>query len=228
MKKKENKMNGEFTTISYSVLRNKNLTAISKLLLIEILSDADDFEVSQTLYCKRLGISSNTWFNSINNLIQNGYVQRIEKFNKGGRKFYDYDIDETGSFPVDHIEKSVAPVKKEIIIKTSTPPVKEDIKPIMDWSFEEKVKEEPVAPVYEDVREDLIDDEVILPENSLKLLNDKIIQIDNDLMDYYLNNIKPYPILKKVLSKSNETIVNDFIREKFTDYKLSHKEFERN
>jgi uncharacterized protein with PhoU and TrkA domain len=78
------------------------------------------------------------------------------------------------------------------------------------------------------VREDLIDDEVILPENSLKLLNDKIIQIDNDLMDYYLNNIKPYPILKKVLSKSNETIVNDFIREKFTDYKLSHKEFERN
>jgi hypothetical protein len=91
--KKENK-SGEFTTVHYSILRNLKLGPISKLLLIEILSDSNDFTFSQTLYCNRLGITKKTYFKAIKNLEECGYIRKTKVIN---RNLYHYTISEFGN-----------------------------------------------------------------------------------------------------------------------------------
>ena len=66
---------GEFTTINYSILRDKRLTPNAKLLLIEILSDKDDFKFSEQLYMNRMGISKSVLYNALNNLKEVGYLK---------------------------------------------------------------------------------------------------------------------------------------------------------
>lgn len=73
--RKENKA-GDFTTVDYKILRNKNLTSNAKILLIEILSDTDKFQFSETLFLKRMNIAKSVYYNAINNLIENGYLRK--------------------------------------------------------------------------------------------------------------------------------------------------------
>ena len=104
---------GEFTTVPYNILRDNNLTPTAKLLLIEILSDRDDFDLSQSVYCKRLGISTGGWYKSIQNLIKFGYIKRTKKKIDGKGIYYDYIIDESGSLSTPTDEVKLDPFKED-------------------------------------------------------------------------------------------------------------------
>lgn len=86
---------GGFTSIHNSIIKDKRLSPNGFRLLVSILSDSDDkFNLSQTLYCKRLGIEKTTFFNAINNLEDCGYLKKtITK----GKKLYHYTISEYGN-----------------------------------------------------------------------------------------------------------------------------------
>lgn len=118
---------GNFTTVSYKLLRDKNLKPNSKLLLIEILSDCDSFTLSQSLYCNRLGIDKRTFTSSIKDLENNGYCRRSKIKNTN---LYHYTFSEFGnlnktveevSTPTETTPISATPIEVKPEIKTSTP-----------------------------------------------------------------------------------------------------------
>ena len=79
-------VNGEFTTIHNSILFDTRLTPNAFRLMTAILSDSDThFNLSQTLYCKRLGIAKKTFFNAVAKLEECGYLRKtstdIKNFN---------------------------------------------------------------------------------------------------------------------------------------------------
>ena len=69
--------NGKFTTIHNSILFDTRLLPNAFRLLTAILSDSDtQFDLSQTLYCDRLGITKKTFFKAIANLEEYGYLRK--------------------------------------------------------------------------------------------------------------------------------------------------------
>lgn len=70
--------NGTFTTINYTILRDKRLKPNAKLLLIEILSDTDKFKFSETLYMNRMRIAKKTLYRAIDNLETCGYLKKTK------------------------------------------------------------------------------------------------------------------------------------------------------
>ena len=74
---------GNYTTIQYSILKDIRLSANGFRLLVNILADSDDnFDLSPTVYCKRLNITKVTFFYFIKNLVECGYVKKdISKIN---------------------------------------------------------------------------------------------------------------------------------------------------
>ncbi|MEM1002359.1 MAG: hypothetical protein AAGH46_06905, partial [Bacteroidota bacterium] len=90
---RKDNVKGDFTTVNYSILRDKRLSPNSKLLLIEILSDKDDFKFSEQLYMNRMGISKTVLYKAISNLKEVGYL----KSTKIGNTHYNfYTISEYG------------------------------------------------------------------------------------------------------------------------------------
>lgn len=99
---------GEFTTIHNSILNDTRLTPLALKLLVQILSDSDDFTLSQTLYMNRLGIKENrTYLHAISNLEKCGYLKRKEidkdksiagiKKANSSKLVYHYTISEFGN-----------------------------------------------------------------------------------------------------------------------------------
>lgn len=100
--------NGKFTTIHNSILYDTRLLPNAFRLLTAILSDSDtQFDLSQTLYCDRLGITKKTFFKAITNLEECGYIRKkeiendvtIPKIKKANsnKKVYHYTISEYGN-----------------------------------------------------------------------------------------------------------------------------------
>lgn len=103
--KRRNNTAGEFTTINYAALRDPRLTPLARLLLIEVLSDSDNFTFSETLYMNRLGIKSKpTYYVHLNKLIECGYVKKDDQ-NGGHFKFY--TISEYGNLNGSSTEKKL-------------------------------------------------------------------------------------------------------------------------
>jgi len=75
---RKEKKNGTFTTINFAILRDKRLAPNAKLLLIEILSDIDGFKYSEQLYMNRMGISKDTLYRAMKNLIEHGYLKKTK------------------------------------------------------------------------------------------------------------------------------------------------------
>lgn len=98
---------GKFTTINLSVLNDTRLSTTARLLLISILSDSDEFTLSQELYKKRLGNGQSAYLNAISNLEEFGYLRKTEnesdvsipKIKKAGsnKTIYFYTISEFGN-----------------------------------------------------------------------------------------------------------------------------------
>jgi hypothetical protein len=100
--------NGKFTTIHNSILYDTRLLPNAFRLLTAILSDSDtQFDLSQTLYCDRLGITKKTFFKAIANLEECGYLRKkdvgkdeiIPKVKKANsdKILYHYTISEYGN-----------------------------------------------------------------------------------------------------------------------------------
>ena len=98
----------QFTSIHLSILNDKRLTSNAFRLITSILSDNDDtFKLSQTVYCNRLGWEPTMFKRAMENLIECGYVKRIEiskdksipGIKKAGsnKKIYFYTISEYGN-----------------------------------------------------------------------------------------------------------------------------------
>lgn len=148
---------GTFTTVNYKILRDDNLTPISKLLMIEITSDSDEFKLSQSLYCKRLNIDRKQFQRAIIDLIKNGYIRRkdISKPNKVGvksRPIYHYTVSEYGNLKSKEI---TTPTVIEVKIKeekiSSNIPTKEQGENFISWvDGLDKVKKDYLSTIITD------------------------------------------------------------------------------
>jgi DNA-binding Lrp family transcriptional regulator len=69
---------GNFFSASTKILLDNKLTDGSLRLLINILNDSDDFNISETVYCNRLNITKKTFHNRMQNLEEAGYIKRTE------------------------------------------------------------------------------------------------------------------------------------------------------
>jgi DNA-binding MarR family transcriptional regulator len=99
-------VNGEFTTIHNSILFDTRLTPNAFRLMTAILSDSDThFNLSQTLYCKRLKIAKKTFFNAVAKLEECGYLKKTPT---GVNNTFNYTLSEYGN--LNNIDK-----KPEII-----------------------------------------------------------------------------------------------------------------
>lgn len=118
---------GKFTTIHHSILLDARLSSTAFRLLTMILSDSDtEFNLSQTLYCKRLDITKPTFFSAIDNLEENGYLRKTELDPKNTKKvkktLYSYTISEFGNLNTKEKKKELTekPIEKKESIHEST------------------------------------------------------------------------------------------------------------
>jgi DNA-binding MarR family transcriptional regulator len=97
---------GQFTTIHHSILKDKRLSPNGFRLLVSILSDSDEnFKLSPTVYCNRLGITKTTFLNAVINLENCGYLKReVSKVNK--RKKH-YTVSEFGNLKKEQSESDI-------------------------------------------------------------------------------------------------------------------------
>lgn len=100
--RKENEK-GKFTTIHHSILKDKRLSSNGFRLLVNILSDSDEnFKLSPTVYCNRLGITKTTFLNAIKNLEDCGYIKREDS--KIVKSKNHYTVSEFGNLKVSQEE----------------------------------------------------------------------------------------------------------------------------
>ena len=160
---------GEFTTVNYNLLRDKNLTPIAKLLLIEILSDNDNFTLSQTVYCNRLGISKGTWFNVIKNLIDNGYIKKEKKLTNSKGIYYNYIVSEYGDL-IDSTTHIIAEKgEKPKIIQKPIPTTKVSVK--QEEAVLEFVTENNSNSIKENITSTILELKKDLQKNNVKQLH---------------------------------------------------------
>ncbi|RAR72547.1 helix-turn-helix domain-containing protein [Flavobacterium aciduliphilum] len=92
---------GKFTTIHNNILFDTRLTPNALRLFIAILSDSDTkFNLSQTVYCDRLGITKKTFFSAIANLEECGYLR---KSSTKVKNLYHYTISEFGNLNIETV-----------------------------------------------------------------------------------------------------------------------------
>ena len=135
--RKDLKPNG-FTSIHNSILNDKRLSSNAFRLISSILSDNDDnFKLSQTTYCNRLGWESTMFKRAIENLMECGYIKRtlidddkvIPGIKKAGskKKVYFYVVSEYGNLKQDEpISKEETPKLKKEVIKPTTPTIEKE------------------------------------------------------------------------------------------------------
>jgi DNA-binding MarR family transcriptional regulator len=103
--RKEN-VKGQFTTVHHSILKDKRLSPNGFRLLVNILSDSDEnFKLSPTVYCNRLGITKTTFLNAVINLENCGYLKReVSKVNKSKKH---YTVSEFGNLKKEQSESDI-------------------------------------------------------------------------------------------------------------------------
>jgi hypothetical protein len=84
--RKENKA-GEFTTVKYKILRDKSLNSNAKILMIEILSDTDRFDFSETLFMNRMDVGAKGYRSALAKLVASGYI-RTKKIGNSNLNYY--------------------------------------------------------------------------------------------------------------------------------------------
>ena len=98
---------GTFTTVSLDLLHNNKLSSDARFLLIEVLSDSDEFSFSATLYADRMKCKPKHIYNKVDELIEYGYAKKTRipadayikgKKKRGSRKIlYHYTFSEFGN-----------------------------------------------------------------------------------------------------------------------------------
>lgn len=201
---------GKFTTISLSVLNDTRLSTTARLLLISILSDSDEFTLSQELYKKRLNIGQSAYLNAISNLEEFGYLRKtgveadvfIPKIKKANsdKTIYFYTISEYGN--LNNEASTIETPENEAIIQ----PV-EAVREVVEQPIIQVIQ--PVSVVNEPNYEVL----EILQNPQLQTLfsNDDVLydKLKAELQcEYSLNSIKKIftPALTKIYNEAFESI----------------------
>ena len=90
--KKKHYESGEFTQFKTEILFDKNLSAVSRVVLIYLLSNKEDWDYSEKNICENFGIKITQLRTALQQLMDNGYVNRTRLYEKGKFKKYIYDI----------------------------------------------------------------------------------------------------------------------------------------
>ena len=99
----------KFTTVHHSILYDKRLSPNALRILISLLADAENFNVSYKLFENRFGISNKTVKAAFEKLEECGYVKRKEL----KRGFY-YTVSEYGNLKSEAMDDSSTQVKSHI------------------------------------------------------------------------------------------------------------------
>lgn len=213
---------GNFVTMSKDILTSTELTDKAKVLLMLMLNNADNWNISVCYYGKLLGWGNTTLSNTVKNLVMNGYLL-TDKHSKGkGLGFlYTYVVSEFGN-----------------LNPNKTIPTKEEVKEFLDEQ-EQQLSEEPLqlevtqqevesinvvaeetAETKEVPQDEISEKEVLLYFNNINKaledvsidykLSDEFIEKVNDhytnkaMDDIYLIRKISYDIIKKAVISSIE------------------------
>lgn len=184
---KAERIAGKFTTISHRVIHDKRLSVTARLLLVSILSDAENFDFSRTGLRKRLGISEYKLDASIEELQRYHYLKKTKTYGQ----YIHYTISEYGNLK-NEVEDSSEVNKSSEAITSNT---QEDSIPYMnsgqfqqDWEQLSK---------YLTERDDYIDMDLLKEGvDKLKSSND-IFEIKRTQdREIRKNKIKHYKVLE--------------------------------
>lgn len=234
---------GKFTTINLSVLNDTRLSTTARLLLISILSDSDEFSMSQELYKKRLGIGQSAYLNAISNLEEFGYLKKTEIENNvsipkvkkadSNKTIYFYTISEFGNLS-----------KEAPIVETEA-----NYQPVLDVIPEEVNQAIPQEPIADELVKYLLETENIYIDNLelseklraeiqtshsiknvKKLIETELIRVYNEKLDLITHSIKPNSekslkefkqwLKNEVFENYNVNIENQSVRSKWSHISL--------
>jgi hypothetical protein len=198
--------NGKFTTIHNSILFDTRLTPNAFRLMTAILSDSDtNFNLSQTLYCKRLKIAKQTFFKAIAKLEECGYLKKtptdIKNFNFYTLSEYGNLGDKTTSADADALQATENNASTEIITNSNT-----EIKVMPDEYYDR------LRPFYNKYNDLMCDDFYY-----------KVFEVDlNKGEDYeiIIEKFEKY-LYKKVIASVTDSNVNP---KSFEEFKFRAKE----
>lgn len=184
------------------ITRDKNITSNAKLLLIEILSDKDDFDFSRKLYLNRLGWDKKQLDRAIVCLENNGYIRKTKI---GKTNFNFYTISEYGNLLP---KKSSGDTSTEI--GSDTP--QEENKVIKSNNNNNTEKQDDMKRVtktrVKEVVQELIVKEKMFSIKS-KTHNVKVIQSQfNNWLDIQLNALEEVDCLYDEIINDNMIIFN--------------------
>lgn len=184
--KKHRKENvaGQFITAKTTITRNKSLSSDAKILLIEIFSDSDTFNLSRTTYCNRLGWDVSKWKRTIDELACSGFLTRTENDKNKKTKFY--VISEFGNLKKEEPKQKTTPSKK-------TKTVAVDLKESNE--------------VVELITEPISNEVVEAPKSAKQVLLDEAIEIVTDIVDR-LYPLMPDDVYSKYIKDIKEAIVS--------------------
>ncbi|RXR17353.1 hypothetical protein EQG63_11230 [Flavobacterium amnicola] len=199
---------GKFTTINLSVLNDTRLSTTARLLLISILSDSDEFTLSQELYKKRLGIGQSAYLNAISNLEEFGYLRKtglendvsIPKNKKAdsNKTIYFYTISEYGNLGKEapKIETQETKANNQPAIKVIPETIEQPTiqEPVVSYELAEYLQK--TANVYlsnDDLSSKLVSEieTTASIKNVKKLIDTELIRVYNETFDSIRHLIKP-------------------------------------
>ena len=206
--------NGKFTTIHNSILFDTRLSPNALRLLLAILSDSDtNFNLSQTLYCNRLGITKKTFLNAIAKLEECGYLRKTSTEIKN---LYNYTISEYGNLNTENNIESVANEDNTTSTKTDSDS-KDEIKE-MPYEYYEKFQE------FQENYNDLMSDDFYFNVFRVDISN-------GESYDAIIEKFEKY-LYKKVIEAVTDSNVNPKSFEEFKvrakDLIFKHKNYHAN
>ena len=190
-----NKKSGTFTTVSYNILRDINLTPNAKILLIEILSDSDNFDISQTLYCKRLGWEKNQFTRAIVSLEEHGYIKRTPidkdkvipgKKKKGSnRVMYFYTVSEFGNLNNEKVTEIT------IANNEANPPTIDDLNKLKEMVRNDVFYKTALKLLDEQWKNNFESDNLVL-QKLIEKLDSKKKELQKVYIDSVISNLKDF------------------------------------
>ena len=229
------KKSGSFITIDTKIISDKNLSSNAKILLISILSDADSFEVSQSLYCKRLGWEKNQFTRAIEQLEKYGYIKRTKldsdkaiagKLKKGSnRVLYFYTVSEYGNLNIVENDGENSSSTNDI-----EPPTQQEI----EWLANEVKENEFVKKSINQINDDLWEKWQIDKTKYIECVKE-MKYLASEIQAKYVQHLKailidfnspkyPKSIIKKMEDKIKHVVYNE--KRFFNSEKVGGEDYE--
>lgn len=178
---------GEFTTIHHSILYDTRLSALELRIFMSILSDADHFNLTQTLLINRFGIDKKTLQKAFLTLEKCGYLRRREL-----KRGHYYTVSEYGNLSKkdettpELVQQQIEPTAKEQlpVEKAVTNPINlADYNDLIVSLLPSHVTDDNIMDVMSYLLDAIGDGRLIKPEqmnkSNLEKIINKVIPINN-------------------------------------------------